>query len=318
MIVTLTMNPAIDKTAEIDCLRPHQLHRLAYVSRDIGGKGINVSRTIGNLGGKSTACGFLAGQSGQIVAQTLHMIGADKISQDFIFVDGETRTNLKIVEKDGSLTEFNEQGPLVSERQLEALVNRLESYANPDTLFVLAGSVGRGVPEDFYRRLIERLRPKGARIFLDADGKQFSNALEATPDIIKPNAFELSQYFGHETEAEEPKLIEYGRQLNKGGIGLVCISMGSRGALFVCKEQVYRAEGIRVEAHSSVGAGDAMVAAIALGLDSKMPFEDCLRLSVATSAAAVMTVGTKPPDPETVNKLRDLVKLNRTAAKDFA
>ena len=285
MIVTVTVNPAMDKTAEIDCLRPHALNRLAGVVSDVGGKGINVSKTIAALGRQSVACGFLAGQTGRSIEQTLGQWPGGGIRPDFLTVPGETRTNLKLVEPGGELTELNEQGPRLSPADLDALAQKLEGYAAPGTLFVLAGSVGPGVPPELYRDLTRRLKQRGAKVFVDADGPLFARALEAVPDIIKPNAFELGQYFGLDHTPEGEELIGLGRTLAVQG------------------ERVWRAPALPVMPRSTVGAGDAMVAAIACGVEEDLPLEDCLRLGMAVSAGAVTTRGTRPPDPETVRQL---------------
>lgn len=303
MIVTVTVNPAMDKTAEIDCLRPRALNRLAGVVSDVGGKGINVSKTIAALGRQSVACGFLAGQTGRSIEQTLCQWPGGGIRPDFLTVPGETRTNLKLVEPGGELTELNEQGPRLSPADLDALAQKLEGYAAPGTLFVLAGSVGPGVPPELYRDLTRKLKQRGAKVFVDADGPLFARALEAVPDIIKPNAFELGQYFGLDHTPEGEELIGLGRTLAARGIGLVCISMGGEGACFVQGERVWRAPALPVTPRSTVGAGDAMVAAIACGVEEDLPLEDCLRLGMAVSAGAVTTRGTRPPDLETVRQL---------------
>lgn len=309
MIVTVTVNPAMDKTAEIDCLRPRALNRLAGVVIDVGGKGINVSKTIAALGRQSVACGFLAGQTGQSIRQTLLDWPGGGIRPDFLPVAGETRTNLKLVEPGGELTELNEQGPAITPADLDALTARLESLAAPGTLFVVAGSVGPGVPPEFYRDLTLRLKRKGAKVFVDADGPLFAHALEALPHIIKPNAFELAQYFGLDHTPDEQELVGLGRTLAGRGVELVCISMGGQGACFVQGDRAWRAPALEVTPRSSVGAGDAMVAAIACGLDEGLPLEDCLRLGMAVSAGAVTTRGTCPPDRATVEALLPLVRL---------
>ncbi|MDD4849708.1 MAG: 1-phosphofructokinase family hexose kinase [Gemmiger sp.] len=300
MIVTVTMNPAVDKTAAVDALVPHTLHRLACVVRDAGGKGINVSKTIVALGGNSIATGFLAGDTGAAIAKSLD--GLPGITPDFLELAGESRTNLKLVEPDGALTEFNEEGPEIAAADRQRLAAKLAGYAAPGVLFVLAGSAGRSAPPESYRSLIAAVHAKGGKVFLDADGAQFANALAAKPDIIKPNAFELCQYFGRQ-QADTPALVKMGRELNRQGVGLVCISLGAQGALFVAGAQTLRAPGLRVDCRSSVGAGDAMVAAIAYGLDGGLPLPECLRLAMATSAAACTTVGTKPPERRMVEAL---------------
>ena len=174
MIVTVTMNPAIDKTVDITRLEKGDLNRIKRVEMDAGGKGVNVSKTIRALGGDSIATGFIGGNSGIIIKNVLSELG---ITTDFVMVEGETRTNLKVVEEKGDVTELNEPGPQVSAGQLEELICRLEGYAAKDTLFVLAGSIPAGVPKDVYRKITERVHEKGAKVLLDADGELFSEPL---------------------------------------------------------------------------------------------------------------------------------------------
>lgn len=306
MIVTVTINPAIDKTAEIGAIHPRALNRLTKVEKDVGGKGINVSKAIAALGGSSVACGFLAGSTGRLIEELLRERG---ITPDFIRVSGETRTNLKLVEPGGYLTEINEQGPTVTEGELEALRNKLVSCASPETVFVLAGSRCPGVPEDIYRQLILAVKEKGSRVFLDADGPLFAKALEACPDVVKPNSFELAQYFGLEGEPSREEIVALGRRLVEKGVKLVCVSMGGEGACFFTEEGAWYAPSLPVEVRSTVGAGDTMAAALCYGLDQGMALEDCLRLALAASAGAVTTAGTKPPSRILVDTLMEQVTL---------
>ena len=305
MIITVTMNPAIDKTAEVNTFLHGELNRLTKVEIDAGGKGINVSKTIRELGGTTLATGFLGGSGGAVIASVLKKLS---IPEHFIQVDGETRTNMKLVEPGGVLTELNEPGPIIGKEQVETLLNDLVELAGPDIWFVLAGSIPAGVKPDIYERIIRAVKEKGASVFLDADGELFRRALEAGPDLIKPNKFELEQYFGV-SDANELDLIHMGKKIMDKGVQMTVISMGKEGAMFVTKDQIYRVPGLSVEARSTVGAGDAMVAALTYGMEQKYDLKTCIRLGVAASAGAVMTEGTKPPARETVDRLMALVEI---------
>lgn len=306
MIVTVTMNPAIDKTVDINRLEKGDLNRIKRVEMDAGGKGINVSKTIKELGGESIAAGFTGGNCGNMIK---NMLKAQGITTDFVEVRGETRTNLKVVEERGDVTELNEPGPEVSEEQLEELIGRLEGYAGPDTLFVLAGSIPAGVPKDVYRLITERVHQKGAMVLLDADGELFTQSLKASPDMLKPNRSELEQYFDMDYRASEQELVHMGRRLLDGGASMIAISLGQMGAMFLTGEKGYRCPGLSVKAHSTVGAGDAMVAAMAYSWDHKLPLEECIRLCMGASAGAVTTIGTKPPVRSLVDELADQAEL---------
>ncbi len=306
MIITVTMNPAIDKTVDLGHMVHGGLNRVRNVIIDAGGKGINVSKTIKELGGETIATGFIGGTGGILIKRVLKEQG---IESDFVEIKSEIRTNLKVVEADGNVTEFNEPGPLVTEGELEQLFEKLLNYANKDTLFVLAGSIPNGVDKTVYKTLTQKLKEKEARVFVDADGELFIHALEAAPDIIKPNRHELEEFFHKDYRVDEEELITMGQQILERGIGMIAVSLGQLGALFMTKDQVLRCPGLKVEAHSTVGAGDAMVAAISYGLNMKLPLEECGALGVAASAGAVTTQGTKPPNRELVDNLLKRVEV---------
>ena len=306
MIVTVTMNPAIDKTVDIGKFERGDLNRIKRVELDAGGKGINVSKTIRELGGESIATGFVGGTSGTFIKQVLTDLG---LRTDFVEVKGETRTNLKVVEETGEVTELNEPGPEVSKDQLNDLLNRLEGYANPDTLFVLAGSIPAGIPTDIYRKITEQVHQKGAKVLLDADGVLFSESLKGKPDMLKPNRSELERYYQMDYRASEQELVSMGEKLLDQGVSMAAISLGQMGAIFLTKGKRYRCPGLRVKAHSTVGAGDALVAAMAYSWDQKLPLETCIRLCMGASAGAVTSIGTKPPKRSLVDELVERVEL---------
>lgn len=306
MIVTVTMNPAIDKTVEIDHMERGGLNRIIRAEYDVGGKGINVSKTIYELGEKSIATGFIGGSAGATIKRFLEEKG---IGTDFVEVDGETRTNTKVYEKTGELTELNELGPVITEEQMERLLKKLEGYASEETLFVLAGSVPRGVEKDIYAKITRLVHEKGAAVLMDADGELFTKALEAGPDIIKPNRVELEAYMNMDYRASEEELVHAGEKLLEKGIRKAAVSMGKSGALFLMDGYKIKCPGLSVKAHSTVGAGDAMVAALAYAWERKLTTEDTVKICMAASAGAVTTIGTKPPQRELVDELMGQVEI---------
>lgn len=308
MIITVTMNPAIDKTVEIDQLLPGGLNRIRKVEYDAGGKGINVSKTIRELGGTSIATGFLGGNAGKTIQSVLDK---KEIGNDFIQVDGETRTNTKVFEKNGAVTELNEPGPVISEDQIHALLQKLEDYADDHTLFVLAGSIPAGVDRNIYAEITRLVHKKGAKVLLDADGELFRNSLEAVPDIIKPNRVELEEYAGFDYRASQEELLDLARKIRQKGIGTVAVSMGKSGAMLVKDGYEVRCPALSVKAHSTVGAGDAMVAALAYSWDQRLDDDALTRLCIAASAGAVTTIGTKPPTKDLVDQLAEQVIIER-------
>ncbi len=237
MIITVTLNPAVDKTARVKELNIGGLNRIYGMRSDAGGKGINVSRAISALGGESLAMGFLGGAAGSIIRDTLNL---EDIRFSFTEIAGETRTNLKLIADDGTITEINEPGPEIASGEFEALRRDMDRQIQAGDLLVLSGSAPRGVPNTIYAELTELAHSRGAKVLLDADGGLFAEALGAKPDIIKPNIHELMEYCAHRGITpsgadEKQKAASAGRMLVSEGIGEVVISMGAEGALFLYK-----------------------------------------------------------------------------------
>lgn len=299
MITTVTFNPAVDKTAQVQTLVMGGLNRLQNVRQDAGGKGINVSKTLKAVGVDSLATGFLAGNAGDFIRQRLQDL---EIAHDFVEVQGNTRTNLKVLDAAMTLTELNEAGPDCSFDDIARLEEKL---AQVQGILVLSGNVGPGVPEDIYRRLTEKAHAARLQVILDADGALFREGIQAGPDVIKPNRFELSQYFQvPEEELDTARMIVLARKLMETGTRLVVISMGEEGSLFVTADRAIVLPALKIPFQSAVGAGDAMVAGLACSLEQGLDLEQTAVLAVALSAGACMTEGTQPADAETVEALK--------------
>ena len=308
MIYTVTLNPALDKTVEIPGMALDTVNRITSMRTDPGGKGINVSKVIAKLGGESCAVGILGGESGRTLLAALEREG---LRTHFRFVEGQTRTNLKIIDRAlHTNTDINEPGLTVSPADLDALLRDLLGMVREGDIVVLAGSLPQGAPQDSDRVWTAACREKGARVCLDADGVLLAEGLKAAPYLIKPNEDELSRLVGHRlTDTDE--LIAEGRRLLKGGVTRVVISLGERCALYLRGNEVLYAEGLSVPVGSTVGAGDSVVAALAYADSLGMSDEDAVRLSTATGAANVMCSGTQPAEREAVEKLLPQVKIRR-------
>lgn len=308
MIYTVTLNPALDKTVEIPGMALDTVNRITSMRTDPGGKGINVSKVIAKLGGESCAVGILGGESGRTLLAALEREG---LRTHFRFVEGQTRTNLKIIDRAlHTNTDINEPGLTVSPADLDALLRDLLGMVRKGDIVVLAGSLPQGAPQDTYRVWTAACREKGARVCLDADGVLLAEGLKAAPYLIKPNEDELSRLVGHRlTDTDE--LIAEGQRLLKGGVTRVVISLGEHGALYLRRNEVLYAEGLSVPVGSTVGAGDSVVAALAYADSLGMSDEDAVRLSTATGAANVMCSGTQPAEREAVEKLLPQVKIRR-------
>ena len=200
---------------------------------------------------------------------------------------------------------------MISDGQIGQLMEKLEGYANAQTLFILAGSIPNGVDKGIYGEITRRVHAHGAKVLLDADGELFRNALDAGPDMIKPNRVELEEYAGFDYRASVEELLETAKRLKGKGIGTVAVSMGKSGAMFVRDGYEVKCPALTVRAHSTVGAGDAMVAALAYAWDQQLDNEQTVRMCIATSAGAVTTIGTKPPTRALVDELMEQVVIEK-------
>ncbi len=309
MIYTVTLNPALDKTVEIPSLTIDSVNRITAMRTDPGGKGINVSKVIHKLGGRSVAAGILGGATGRAICSAVQEMG---LETSFCFVDGETRTNLKIIDPvNHTNTDINEPGITVSKEVLEELLSRLLANILPGDLVVLSGSLPKGAPKDTYRTWTAACREKGAKVILDADGDRLACGLEASPYLIKPNNHELSLLLGQNLETKEELAQAAKNLMARYGIAEVVVSMGAEGALYVTEETTIRAEGLKVPVGSTVGAGDSVVAALAVAKERGLRLEETVRLSTATGAANVMCSGTQAAEYEVIEGLIPQVVFHR-------
>ena len=290
MIYTLTLNPAIDKTVEIDGLTLGNVNRIASLRADAGGKGINVSKVAAILDCKSVAMGIVGGSGGQMIQNTLEGMG---IATDFVKVDAETRVNMKIIDtKNSCNTDINEPGAPVSADVIAAVEKKLSDSIKKGDTVVLAGSVPKGAPADIYGRLVRLCNAHEAYAILDVDGALMAPGLAAKPYLIKPNIDELSRLCGKELKTAKDCILPI-KKLLADGISRVVVSLGGDGALFADADGIYHAKGLKVKVRSTVGAGDSMVAAICVSLERGYNIGQMMSLAVATSAANVMCSGTQ-------------------------
>ncbi len=309
MIYTVTLNPALDKTVEVPNLKVDAVNRITTMRTDPGGKGINVSKVIGKLGGRSMAVGILGGNTGRAIRESLAAMG---IELGFVFVDGETRTNLKIIDPENHQnTDINEPGVTVSDEILDELLEKLLGLVKEGDIVVLSGSIPAGCPKDIYKVWTAALNEKGVKVIFDADGEQFALGITASPYLIKPNNHELSAMVGKELKTPEELQVTAKELMQQYGITKIVVSMGGAGALYVTADETIYAEAVKVPVGSTVGAGDSVVAALAVAEETGMTLEEAARLSTATGAANVMCSGTQAAEYETVQELMPRVVLHR-------
>ena len=309
MICTVTLNPALDKTVEIPDLTIDSVNRITTMRTDPGGKGINVSKLISKLGGSSVATGILGGDTGNAIRSSLEAMG---LENRFRFVKGETRTNLKVIDPvNHTNTDINEPGITVSEELLNEFLEEVVGMITSGDIVVLSGSLPKGAPKDTYYTWVKACREAGARVILDADGELLAEGLKASPYLVKPNNHELSGLLGRNLKTPR-ELEQAARELmNRYGIARVVVSMGKEGALYVTGEETVYAEGLKVPVGSTVGAGDSVVAALAVAEERGMSLDETVRLSTATGAANVMCSGTQAAEYEVIEGLLSRVVFQR-------
>lgn len=294
MIITITLNPAMDRTLRIEHpLQPNKLNRAASTSVEPGGKGINVSRAVKALGGESVALGFSAGSNGRAMKDALTSVD---IHHDFVDVPGNTRVNVQIIDLDGNHTEINEPGFKISDGDFLRFLERVEHYLDNNNIFVISGSVPPGFPLVNFIELIKTIKKAGCRLIVDEAGDLMREALKFEPDFVKPNIFELADLVGDEPTADPDQVVHSARKLLDMGAQAVCVSMGAEGALFASKiepEVLYVNCNPKIYDEGAVGTGDAMVGAIANSLDKKLSFVDMAKFTVATGRACARLAGTE-------------------------
>ncbi|PNQ86307.1 1-phosphofructokinase [Paenibacillus polymyxa] len=282
MIYTVTLNPSIDYIVEVDDLKLGDLNRMKRDLKLPGGKGINVSRVLNQLGADSTAIGFLGGFTGRFIDDTLR---EESIKTDFVMVEDDTRINIKL--KHGDETEINGLGPAIREQEADALVQKLASLQKND-IVVLSGSIPPSLGGDFYERLIRVCQDTGAEFVIDTTGEALMKALVHKPLLIKPNHHELAELFGVTIHSEE-EIVTYGRKLLEAGAKNVLISMAGEGALFITADEVYHANVPAGMVKNSVGAGDSMIAGFVGTLALQGDPIEAFRAGVASGSATAFS-----------------------------
>lgn len=298
MIYTVTFNPSLDYVISVENFETGKINRTSSEAMFAGGKGINVSIVLKELGVDSIALGFVSGFTGVELQRRLQDQG---INTDFIEVkDGLTRINMKVrsdvliePESDGywhQETEINGQGPIVSEEELAQLIEKISCMTEEDIL-ILSGSVCRGVTQNIYADIVKVCKGKGIRVVVDASSVLLWNTLEYQPFLIKPNQHELGDIFNREITTQE-EIIFYGKELQNRGARNVLISAGADGAVLIAEDgKVYEMKAPRGSVVNSVGAGDSMVAGFLAGYMETGDYEKALKLGVYAGSATAFSEG---------------------------
>lgn len=292
MIITVTLNPAIDETVEVERLEAADTNRVLAVRRDIGGKGINVSRVLQELGYESLATGFAPGNFARSIEDLLDDAG---IGSDFVSYPGEPRTNTNILDRTRHQnTLLAAPGATVPPEAVEELREHILRRVRPDTWLVIAGSLPPGVTPALHCDLIAAVEAQGGWTALDVDGPVAEHLLEANclPTVLKMNDHELGRLL-HLPMDEETAIFAGARMLRRRGVRNVVITRGGEGAIAVTEAGEYRVVPPSVQVDSTVGAGDGFFAGLLLGLKQDRGWEEALALASATGSAICRLPGTK-------------------------
>ncbi|MFJ4348381.1 1-phosphofructokinase [Pseudomonas sp. NPDC089401] len=304
-ILTLTLNPALDVTISLDALRPGHVNRAQAQQSHAAGKGLNVAQVLADLGHHVTVGGFL----GQDNLQPFEALIARRGFADcFVRVPGETRSNIKVVEADGRVTDINGQGPQVAAPARDELLRRLVQIAPGHDAVVVAGSLPRGISAEWFRELLAQLKAQGLKVALDSSGEALRAGLQSAPWLVKPNTEELGEVLGlpvHDLAAQQAAA----ERLLANGVEHVVVSAGEQGVCWFAAGRALQACPPQVRVASTVGAGDSLVAGMVHGLLTEQDPPRTLRRATAIAAQAVTQVGFGINDREQLAQLEAAVQL---------
>jgi 6-phosphofructokinase 2 len=305
MIYTITLNPALDRTLWIQKVRDDVSNRILEEKSFAGGKSVDVSKVLKNLGVDNIALGFVGGFAGRELEGRLLNEG---IETDFVRVSGETRTNIIIHETDtGKQLAFNARGPEIKPDELMQFIEQLEKLPCGDVV-AIGGSIPLGVSPEIYRKIISLVKKCQAKVVLDVDGEALRQGIKALPNVIKPNIHELSELAGRELKGLDD-VVTAARSINQQGVEIVLVSMGAKGILLVSDGQQYLAVPPNVNVESTIGAGDSSVAGFVFGLVQGKDLKQCLIYAVAAGTATTLRQGTALCQKDDFERIVPLVLL---------
>jgi len=310
MIITVTLNAALDRSLTVPILQLGQRHRASDVLTLAGGKGINVARALKRLDHPVVATGLAGGRTGTRIVEQLT---EESILNDFVRIRQESRTSTLVVDPtSGTQTEINEWGPKVSETELEMLLEKVRYLSRSAEAVVFAGSLPRGVADDFYADAVRELTRRGARVALDAEGEPLRRGLEAEPWLVSPNQHEAEQLVGQELFDDEDFLMALDTIAEMGARNVHITLENGCFALVREERQVrrYRAKAPQLDPVSILGAGDVLLARWLAALADQHSAEEALRLAVAAGSASVLEVGAGRFDPKEAARLVSLVEVD--------
>jgi 1-phosphofructokinase len=308
-IVTVALNASIDQTVSIPNFIAGEVNRVAWEQSDAGGKAVNVASFLADFNHAVAVTGILGSDNQELF---LHLFAEKNLIDRFVRVPGHTRVNIKVVdEARREVTDINFPGLTVEREALDDVLRTLDTLAEDSAeVFVLSGSLPAGVAPTIYRDITTRLKARGRKIVVDTSGEALAHAIEAAPDMIKPNIDELAALVGHALDSEAA-IVAAARALRKRGIDRVVVSMGDRGAIFVTADAAVYAAPPPVQIRSTVGAGDAMVAGTIHATLQNLDVEGCARLATAFSVGALGEIGPRLPPRDVIAAFAQRVTTRR-------
>ncbi len=285
MIATVTLNPSIDQHLEVEKLVKHDANRASSVTYHAGGKGVNVSKVVRELGGPTRAYTIVAGFVGDFWNELVEEIDVPHWSMR---VEGQTRVNTVITDRlDRTQTRISAPGPCAKPAEITRFLKKLLAVRPKPFIWVFGGSLPRGMNASTNRRFIEALQANGTPCVLDADDEALRQGLKAKPFLIKPNEFEMRRLTRRRLDTV-PEYLDAARRVVDSGVKYVVVSLAARGALFVSAHEAFLVPTVSVRVRSRVGAGDSLIGGLATGLLRGRPFREAAVLGIAASTSAVM------------------------------
>lgn len=306
LITTVTINPAIDYTFKTDKLDLDKVNRVEFARKVPAGKGINVAKTVNNLKEEVKTLGCLAKNNGDYIVDYLNKQG---VITDFNWREGEVRINAKVIDQKHK-TKINQYGEEVPTEILTKVKQKIKDNVLTSEIIVLSGSLPPGCPDNYYKEIIKEIKKidQQTKVFLDAAKEPLKLGLEAKPDLIKPNRRELEELWGQELSFSE--VVDASQKLVEQGIEIVIVSLGAKGAILATKEQVLHAFPPQVEVYSTVGAGDSLVGAAAVGYIRGYKIRKILKFAIAMSTATVLLPAAEVGSLAKTESLLEQIKVN--------
>lgn len=285
MILTVTLNAAIDKRYVTSGTQEGEVNRVLECTYTPGGKGLNVSKPASIAGAEVIATGFIGGHAGDYIADSLKPF---EITSKFYRLDAESRSCINIWDEEKKVqTEFLEPGFTVTESEFQDFTEYFKALVQDADVVAMSGSVPRGLDGTAYQKLVAIVKDAGKKVILDTSGELLRLGIEAAPTMVKPNIDEIRMLTGSQCDSRE-ELIAAAKQIHEKGVEIVAISLGADGSMLVCDSGVYQAVVPKIDAVNTVGCGDSMIAGFALGLEEGLSIEETLRKASAISAAAAL------------------------------